>query len=95
MINLDFLEYNLEYAQAVADMWNDSEESWGGFYNEMYDNYNIDKIELMENISPSNLLSSAKACDNSMKEYAKNYKKIDMDVKLYKSLDEFEKGYLD
>lgn len=95
MINLDFLEYNLEYAQAVADMWNESEESWGGFYNEMYDNYNIDKIELMENISPSNLLSSAKAFDDSMKEYAKNYKKIDMNVKLYKSLDEFEKGYLD
>lgn len=95
MVNLDFLEYNLEYAQAVADMCNDSEESWGGFYNEMYDNYNIDKIELMENISPSNLLSSAKAFDNSMKEYVKNYKKIDMDINFYKSLDEFEKCYLD
>lgn len=31
MRNLEFLEYNLEYAQAVADMWNDSEESWGGY----------------------------------------------------------------
>lgn len=28
---LKLVEYNNEYAQAVADMWNESEESWGGY----------------------------------------------------------------
>ncbi|MCM1989012.1 GNAT family N-acetyltransferase [Oceanirhabdus seepicola] len=31
MAQTKLVEYNNKYAQAVADMWNESEESWGGY----------------------------------------------------------------
>lgn len=64
------------------------------FYNEMYSQYNIDKIDLMKNITPENLTLSAKAFDSAMEEYKKNYDRLSTEIKYYKDLDEFERKYL-
>jgi hypothetical protein len=63
------------------------------FYNEMHEEYHIDKIDLIKNISVDDLTLSAKAFDNAMKKYKKNYDKLNIKVKHYKDLDEFEKEY--
>jgi hypothetical protein len=65
-----------------------------GFYDEMYGEYNIDRIDLMNNITKNSLTLSAKAFDDAMEEYKKNYKKVNAEVKYYKDLDEFERKYL-
>jgi hypothetical protein len=64
------------------------------FYDEMYSKYDIDRIDLMKNISADNLISSAKAFDYAMEEYKKNYDKLSAKIKWYKDLDEFEGKYL-
>ena len=64
------------------------------FYNEMYGIYKIDRIDLMKNITPINLALSARAFDDSMEEYKKNYDRLNAKIKRYKDLDEFESKYL-
>ncbi len=64
------------------------------FYDEMYSKYDIVRTDLMKNITPDNLVLSAKEFDNSMEEYKKNYETLGMEIKCYKNLDEFEKMYL-
>lgn len=64
------------------------------FYDDMYSSYNIGRIDLMKNITPNNLKSSAEAFDNAMEEYKKNYDKLNTKIKCYKDLDEFERMYL-
>ncbi|WP_066498218.1 hypothetical protein [Abyssisolibacter fermentans] len=65
------------------------------FYDEMYSEFNIDKVDLMKNIKVDNLILSAKAFDDAMEEYKKNYDRINAKVRYYKDLDEFEKNYLE
>lgn len=65
-----------------------------GLYIEMYDEYNIDRIDLMKNITTNNLNASAKAFDDAMEEYKKNYDRVSAKVVSYKDLDEFEREYL-
>jgi hypothetical protein len=64
------------------------------FYDYMYSEYNIEKVNLMKNISIDKLTLSAQAFDNSMEEYKKNYDKLGMKLKYYKDLGEFEREYL-
>lgn len=64
------------------------------FYDEMYSEYNIDRIDLMKNITADNLMLSAKAFDDAMEEYKKNYDRLGAKIKCYKDLDEFEREYL-
>jgi len=64
------------------------------FYDEMYSEYNINRIDLMKNISADNLTLSAEAFDNAMEEYKKNYDKLSTKIKYYEDLDDFERNYL-
>lgn len=64
------------------------------FYDYMYSKFNIDRIDLMRDITPSNLTLSAEKFDNAMEEYKKNYERLGLGVKYYKDLDEFERKYL-
>ena len=64
------------------------------FYDEMYSKCDIDRIDLMKNITADHLTLSAEVFDNAMEEYKKNYDRLSTEVKWYKDLDEFEKKYL-
>lgn len=64
------------------------------FYDDIYSEYNIDRIDLMKRITADNLTLSAEAFDNAMEEYKKNYDKLSTEIKCYKDLDEFERKYL-
>ncbi|BCN28941.1 hypothetical protein [Anaeromicropila herbilytica] len=64
------------------------------FYDQMYSEYNIGRIDLMKNITADNLTLSAEAFDNAMEEYKKNYDRLSTEIKCYKDLDEFERKYL-
>ncbi|MGF7059005.1 hypothetical protein [Brassicibacter mesophilus] len=64
------------------------------FYNDMYSQYNIDRIDLMKNITSDNLMLLAKAFDDAMEEYKKNYDRLGTKIKCYKDLDVFEREYL-
>lgn len=64
------------------------------FYDQMYSKYNIDRIDLMKNITTNNLTLSAEEFDNAMEQYKKIYYKLGTEVKCYKDLDEFERNYL-
>jgi hypothetical protein len=60
----------------------------------MYSKYNIERIDLMKNITANNLISSAEAFDNAMEEYKKNYDRLGTKINYFKDLDEFERMYL-
>ena len=64
------------------------------FYDEMYNEYNIDRIDLMKNITVDNLALSAEVFDEAMDEYKKNYDRLGTRIKCYKDLEEFERKYL-
>lgn len=63
------------------------------FYNDMAGEYQIEKINLMAHIRSDNLALSAKAFDEAMEAYKKNYDKLNATIVYYKDLDEFEEGY--
>jgi hypothetical protein len=65
------------------------------FYDYMYSKYNIDRIDIMKNITSYNLALSAEKFDNAMEEYKKNYERLGLDIKYYEDLDEFEIKYLE
>lgn len=65
------------------------------FYDEMYSEYNIDRIDLMKNIKADNLAFSAKAFDEAMEEYKKNYDRLGKEIRYYKDLEDFERKYLE
>lgn len=64
------------------------------FYDEMYSEYDIDRIDLMKNITADKLALAAEAFDEAMNEYKKNYDRLGTRVKYYKDLEEFERKYL-
>lgn len=51
MESLTLIQYNNDYAQAVADMWNESEESWGGYDRVKTKDDIIDEEEISGNLS--------------------------------------------
>jgi hypothetical protein len=64
------------------------------FYDYMYSKYNIERVDLMANITPLSLTLSAEKFDNAMEEYKRNYERLSLDIKYYEDLDEFERKYL-
>ena len=64
------------------------------FYDEMYSEYNIVQIDLVKHIKTDNLALSAKAFDEAMEEYKKNYDRLGKAIKYYNDLEEFEIKYL-
>lgn len=62
------------------------------FYDDMYNEYNIEKIDIMKNLN-TNLKKATVIFDIAMNEYKKNYDKVGISIKSYKDLDEFEKNY--
>lgn len=65
-----------------------------GFYDERADEYEMEPLNLMKDFSPNDLAASAKAFDQAMSEYKKEYDKINKPVRYYASLEDFEKDYL-
>jgi hypothetical protein len=63
------------------------------FYDDMYSKFNIDRIDLMENITAENLTLSVEVFEDAMEEYKKNYNRFSTEIKCYKDLDEFERKY--
>lgn len=64
------------------------------FYNGMYDEFNIEHIDIIRYFNPSDLVHSAQAFDDAMGEYLKLYQKLDIPVRLYKTIEDFEENYL-
>lgn len=65
------------------------------FYDEMYSEYNIDRVDLMKNITSNNVSLWAEEFDNAMLKYKKNYDSLGAEIKCYKDLEEFERKYLE
>lgn len=65
------------------------------FYDEMYSEYMIDRINLMENCPTDHLSLAAEAFDDAMEEYKRNYDQLGMQIRRYQDLDEFERRYLE
>ena len=64
------------------------------FYDAMYNEFNINKINVMRNFCPSNLAATAICFDAAMEEYLELYKKLNVNVVNYQTIDEFERSYL-
>jgi predicted nucleotidyltransferase len=64
------------------------------YINEMYAEYDMDKIQFMKSFDPDNLEGFAKAFDKAMEKYRKAYDKVDLKVRKYKDTEEFKKDYL-
>jgi len=65
------------------------------FYNEeMYEEYRMDRIQLMKEFDPNKLEGFAKAFDKAMNKYRKEYDKVGLKVRKYKDIEEFKKDYL-
>ena len=64
------------------------------FYDDMYNNYNIEKADIMKNLKDNDLKSAAESFDKAMDDYKRNYENLNINVVKYKDLDEFEKNYL-
>jgi len=64
------------------------------FYRMMSDEFNIDVIDVMKNYSPSDLTATAAYFDMAMEEYLELYKRLNVDVVRYETIEEFEESYL-
>ena len=64
------------------------------FYNMMSNDFNIDNINVIKNFFPSDLAATAAYFDSAMEEYLDLYKKLNVEVVEYKTVEEFEQGYL-
>jgi hypothetical protein len=63
------------------------------FYDDMYSKYNIDRIDLMKNITRNNLTLWAEEFDNAMEQYKRNYESLGVPIRYYTNLEEFERNY--
>lgn len=59
------------------------------FFDMLYNQYNVDKIDLMKEIDLNDLKKSAKAFENVLKKYKKNYEINNIKVKRYDELDQY------
>lgn len=64
------------------------------FYDDMYNEYNIEKIDIMKRLSNNDLKEATSSFDEAMEEYKKNYDRINIKIVKYKNLDDFEEWYL-
>lgn len=63
------------------------------FYDEMADNFDIIRIELLENYSPDDLEENANFFDSALNEWKKLYDIFELKVQYYSNLEEFENIY--
>lgn len=64
------------------------------FYNSMYQNFDINRIDLLQSFSPVYLKENARAFDEAMEDYLNLYRTLHLPVRQYASLEEFETAYL-
>lgn len=64
------------------------------FYDEMYSEFNIQKINLMEMYNPSNLKGNAKAFDLALSKWKLLYDSFKKPITAYSNLDDFKKDYI-
>lgn len=60
------------------------------FYDEMADEFDISRIELLENYSSKNLKGNAIAFDNALNEWKRLYDMFGLKIQFYHNLEEFE-----
>lgn len=63
------------------------------FYDDMYNEYNIKKVNIMKKLKNNNLKEAVKSFDEAMEQYKENYNNLGVDVVKYSDIDEFEKNY--
>ena len=63
------------------------------FYNMMSNDFNIDNINVIKDFYPSDLEKTANCFDIAMDKYLELYKKLDVDIVNYQTIEEFEKVY--
>ena len=64
------------------------------FYDEMANDFAIKSINVIKDFSPSDLAKTAACFDIALAEYLKLYEQMNVDIISYKTIEEFEKGYL-
>lgn len=64
------------------------------FYNEIFDEYDIEPINLFNNFKIDNLSGLVEVFNEAMEKYKGLYKKLEKSVKYYKSIEDFEDDYL-
>ena len=64
------------------------------FYNMMSENFSIDNINIIDKFSHSDLNAATDYFSKGMEEYLKLYKKHNVNVKNYQTIENFEKDYL-
>lgn len=64
------------------------------FYDDMYKEYEIDRVDLMKHFDINDLSASEQAFNSAMEEYKQLYAKTGTRILYYNNLDEFESDYL-
>ena len=64
------------------------------FYNMMSEKFNINNINIMKNFIPSDLKVTKEYFIKGMEEYLELYTKLNVNVKNYQTIEDFEKEYL-
>ena len=64
------------------------------FYDEMFEEFDIPRIELINKYNPNSLENNVKSFEFAMEEWKKLYDKFGASVERYKNLEDFEKAYL-
>ncbi len=64
------------------------------FYDEMADQFLMEKLDLIKHTGPDNLHDAADAFDRAMESYRMNYDRLGADIVRYPDLEAFEGGYL-
>lgn len=68
----------------------DTMSSCQQFYDEMADEFDISRIELLANYNPDDLNGNAIAFDNALEEWKKLYDRFGLEIQYYSNLEEFE-----
>lgn len=63
------------------------------FYDEMADEFEISRVELIGKYNPNDLSENTRSFELAMAEWRKNYDKFGIKVNYFDNLDEFEKAY--
>ncbi|MCL2006473.1 MAG: nucleotidyltransferase domain-containing protein [Treponema sp.] len=63
------------------------------FYNMMSGKFNIKPIDITKNFNPADLKAAAECFDKGMEEYLKLYKRLNISVRNYQAIEDFERGY--
>jgi hypothetical protein len=84
------------YAAETGDIYLSlmTDASCQNFYDGMYADYNIDRINVIDSFDPNNLKKTAESFDIAMEKYKELYISLGEPVKYYSTINDFEKDYL-